>query len=94
MQCNKDEGELFEKVLRLCLLLIDISGSLEILDNISVIFRTKNIIPIPLLVFHLVQALGTAKGFINLITKYHNCVVFNLMKFLHSLNLDKTIWLL
>ena len=50
----------------------DISGSLKILDNISVIIRTKvrkNMIPIHLLAFHPLQALGAAKGFINLITK-------------------------
>ena len=41
MQCSKDAGGLSEKVSWLCLLLIDISGSLEILDNISVILRTK-----------------------------------------------------
>ena len=54
----------------------DISGSLKILDNISVILSTKNIIPIPLLVIHYVQALGTEKGFINLITEQNNCVSF------------------
>ena len=69
MQCNKDAGGGFVKILWLCLLLMSICGSLEIFDNISVILRTKNLIPIPLLVLHLVQALGTAKGFINLITK-------------------------
>ena len=55
-----------------CLLLTDISGSLKILDNISVILNTKvrkNMIPIHLLAFHPLQALGAAKGFINLITK-------------------------
>ena len=41
MQCSKDAVELFDKGLWLCLLLIDISGSLEILDNISVILLTK-----------------------------------------------------
>ena len=49
-----------------------ISGSLKILDNISVILSTKvrkNMIPIHLLAFHPLQALGAAKGFINLITK-------------------------
>ena len=34
-------GGLSEKVLQLCLLLTDISGSLKILDNISVILSTK-----------------------------------------------------
>ena len=56
------------KVLRLCLLLKDKSASLKILDNISVIISMKNNIPIPLLVFHLLQAFGTAKGFVNFIT--------------------------
>ena len=65
-------GGLSEKVLQLCLLLTDISGSLKILDNISVILSTKvrkNMIQIHLLDFHPLQALGAAKGFINLITK-------------------------
>ena len=57
------------QVLWLCLSLRD-SDSLKILDNISVLISTKkNMIPIAFLVFHLVQTLGTAKGFINLITK-------------------------
>ena len=65
-------GGLSEKVLLLCLLLTDISGSLKILDNISVILSRKvrkNMILIHLLAFHPLQALGAAKGFINLITK-------------------------
>ena len=65
-------GGLSENVLLLCLLLTDISGSLKILDNISVILSTKvrkNMILIHLLVFVPLQALGAAKGFINLITK-------------------------
>ena len=41
MQCTKDAGGLFEKVLQLCLLLIDISGLSKILDNISVILSTE-----------------------------------------------------
>ena len=41
MQGNKDAGGLFEKVLLLRLLLIDVSGSLETVDNIIVILRTK-----------------------------------------------------
>ena len=53
------------KVLQWCLLLIDISPFLKFLDNISVIISTKNMIPIPLIVFHLVQAFCTEKGFIN-----------------------------
>ena len=71
-KCGGNAGGLSEKVLLLCLLLTDISGSLKILDNISVILSTKvrkNMIPIHLLAFHPLQALGTAKGFINLITK-------------------------
>ena len=55
-------------VLGLCLLLIDISASMKILDNISVIISMKNI-PTPLLGFYLIQAFDTAIGFINLITK-------------------------
>ena len=65
-------GGLSENVLWLCLLLADISGSLKILDNIGVILSTKvrkNIMLILLLGFHLLQALGAAKGFISLITK-------------------------
>ena len=50
------------KGLWLCLLLIDISASLKIFDNINVIISTKNMILIPLLVFQLVQVFGTAKG--------------------------------
>ena len=41
MQCNKDAGGLFVKVLYLCLLLIDISASLKIRNNISAIISTK-----------------------------------------------------
>ena len=41
MQCIKDAGGLFEKVLKLCLLLINMGSSLEILDNISVMLSTK-----------------------------------------------------
>ena len=37
----------------------------ENFGNISVIISKKNMILIPLLVFQLVQALGTAKGFVN-----------------------------
>ena len=65
-------GGLSEKVFQLCLLLTDISGSLKILDNISVYLSTKvrkNMIQIHLLAFHPLQTLGAAKGFINLITK-------------------------
>ena len=42
----------------------------------------KKMIPIPLFVFHPVQAFGTGKGFVNLITEYNNCVSFNFTKFL------------
>ena len=65
-------GGLSEKVLWLCLLLTDISGPLKILDNISIVLSTKarkDMIPIHLLAFHPLQALGAAKGFINLITR-------------------------
>ena len=41
MQCSKYAVGLSEKVLYLCSLLIDISGSLEILNNISVILHMK-----------------------------------------------------
>ena len=47
----------------------DISASLKALNNISVIISMKNIIPISLLIFHLIQAFGTAKNCVNLITK-------------------------
>ena len=39
--CTKDAGGLFKKVLWSCLLLIDLSGSLKILDNISAMLSTK-----------------------------------------------------
>ena len=45
-------------------------------------------IPITLLVFHQVQAVGTEKGFIHLINK---CVFFQ-ENFCVSVNLDKAIW--
>ena len=64
---------------------MDMNGSLEIPDSISVMLSTKNMIPIPLLVFHLVQVLGTAKCFINFITKENNCVFLNFMEFLRSI---------
>ena len=66
--------------------LTDISGSLKILDNVSVILSTKvrkNMIPIHLLAFHPLQALGAAKGFINLVTKLNNCL-FNFTNLLRS----------
>ena len=45
-------------------------------------------IPIPLLVFHLVQAFGTAKGFVNLITKQN--VPFSISRNFHApMNLIK-----
>ena len=68
-QCNKDAGGHFVKVLWSCLLLIDITASLKIFYNSVIISTKKNMIPIPLLVFRLVQAFGTAKGFVDLITK-------------------------
>ena len=37
-------------------------------------------IPVPLVVFHLVQTFGTAKSFVNLITDLKNCVSFNFTK--------------
>ena len=43
----------------------------------SIIICSKKIMPIPLLVFHLVQAFGTAKGFVHVITKLNKCVSFN-----------------
>ena len=71
MQCKKDAGGLFVKILWLwlCLLLIDICGSLEILDNISVNLRTKKYDTDNSLSFSSCTSPGTAKGFINLITK-------------------------
>ena len=69
MQCNKDARGLFVKILWLCLLLIDICGSLEILDDISVILRTKKYHTDASLSFSSCTSPGKAKGFINLITK-------------------------
>ena len=51
-------------------------------------------IPIPLLVFHLVQSFGSGKDFVNLVTKPNNCVSFNFTKFYTPVNFDKAIWLL
>ena len=64
-------GGLSENVLQLCLSLTDVSGSLKIVDNIVILSTKvrKNMIPIHLLAFHHLQALGAAKGFVNLITK-------------------------
>ena len=59
MQYNKDVGGLFAKVLQLCMLFIDMSASVKIVGN-SVIISAKKTIPVPLLVFHLAQAFGTA----------------------------------
>ena len=60
---------------------MNITASLKILDNISVIISTKKYdTDTPLLVFHLVQAFRTAKGFVNFITKQNNYVFFNSMK--------------
>ena len=74
---KKNTVEMQEDFLRkfcscVCYLQTDKSGSLKTLDNISVILSTKVrkiMIPIHLLAFHLLQTLGAAKGFINLITK-------------------------
>ena len=44
--------------------------------------HTKSMMPIPLLVFHLVQALGTLKDCVNLIIKQNNCVSLNFLEFL------------
>ena len=84
-QYNKNAGALFEKVSKLCLLLIDVSDSMEILDNISVILRMKKYNTDTSLSFHLVQAFGTAEGLIDLITEENNCVFFNFTKFLRSI---------
>ena len=43
--------------------------------------------PIPPLVFHLVQAFGTAKGFFDLIAKKNNCVSFQFNEILRSSDL-------
>ena len=86
MQCNKDAGGIFcESFVVYCLLLIDISASLKVLNTISVIISTKNMIGIPVLFFYVVQALGTAKGFINLTIEYI---------FYAPVNFDKAMWLL
>ena len=58
------------KVLWLCLLLTDISASMKILDNISVIISTKKYDTDTSLNFHLIQAFGTTIGLENFITKY------------------------
>ena len=66
----------------------------ENFDNISVIISTNNIIPILLLVFHLMQAFGTAKGFVNLINK-HKIVSISISRSFYALvNFNKAIWLL
>ena len=61
------------KVLLLCLLLIDISASPRILDKVSATVGSKkddtDTTFYDTVVSHLVQAFGTAKGSINLITK-------------------------
>ena len=59
-------GGLSKKVLSLCLLLTGISGSLKILDNVSVILSTKvrkKYDTDTFLSFHPLQALGAAKDF-------------------------------
>ena len=45
---------------------------------------TEKMILMPLLVFHLVQAFDTAKGFVNLITKQNSRISFTFMTFLLS----------
>ena len=55
----------------------------------------KKVIPVPLfIVFHLVQAFGTAKSLVDFITKKSNCVSFSFMKFFAPVNFDKAIRLL
>ena len=75
---KKNTVEMQEDFLRkFCSCLCYLQSQLKILDNISVIRSTKvrrNMIPIHLLAFHPLQALGAAKGFINLITKSNNCL--------------------
>ena len=50
--------------------------------NISL--ARNRMIPIPLLVFHLVQTFGTVKGFFHLITNKNKCVSFKFTKFIRS----------
>ena len=50
-------------------------------------------IPIPLLVFHFIQAFSAAKGLVNLIAKSNNCDFFNFTNFYAPVNFDKAIWL-
>ena len=55
-----------------------------LLSNSVIISSKKKMIPIPLLVFHLVEAFGTAKGFFYLISNSNKCVSFKFTKFLRS----------
>ena len=88
MQCNQDAGGLFEKVLWLCLLLIDISGSLEILDNISVILPTKNSDTDTSLSFSSRTSPWYSKRvFFYLITNKTSLSLSVSLKFLHSIEL-------
>ena len=48
----------------------------------------------PLLVFHLVQAFGTVKGFLKLITKTTIMSLSISRKFYAPVNFDEAIWLL
>ena len=74
-------------------MLIDIC-SLKILDNISVIISTKTYVihTNASLSFYLVQAFGTAIGFVNLSKRI---VSFSISINFHvPLNFDQAIWLL
>ena len=59
---------------------MEIGASMKVLDSITVVISTKHLIPVPFLVFYLVQAVGKANGFISLITRLSNCISFNFMK--------------
>ena len=47
-------------------------------------------VPIPLLVFHLVHAVSSTKGFVNLTNKYNNSVSYKLTHFHPPVNFDKS----
>ena len=51
-------------------------------------------IPIPLLVFRLIQAFGTAKGFVNMINNKTIVSLSFSLDFHTPVNSDKAIWLL
>ena len=55
---------------------------------------TEKMIPIFLLVFHLVQAFGTAKGFFNLKLSKTVASLSISWHFNAAMNFDKAIWLL